>query len=653
MSGSTEPQNNEALSPTAIVGDTQFEIVFSTSPPVAYDLTFGEGGEDETEQSITGTVLVPFVKVYPRLLGFYSDTTFDGTLTLQVQNPTLSIKAFYDIDTFTGFSKTARQAFQAATRMLRPIQSLFYESLSEGTAVTTKFEEATHLKTFNIQKFEEGYTVSSYAVNFYQEAQPVKVYNLGDYQEALPLSTRMGSGFQNAKKTGTYYEDSFQEAIRMANRFGDSMQETELLGERYHFSTYYSAVFNTSFLSFFQNAEFPVNVVKVVVPPVIPEPSQSHDFDLTFECLPPELALLPQHYDIIFNNGCDRGQPPINVDFTEPYFVINTVELTNLETGEKLQALSIDFSTDTSSFAWSGSLTLPASEVLKVNSPTNQPVILSLEFNGNTALFLVQSISKAVSFNQKTYKVGLISPTALLDAPFSRVGSDTLKTNKAPQAILETLFNTPVTGVALDWQYLSPLDWIVKAQTFSYQSLSPIKAAGELLSGSAVFLYSELGSKTVTVRKKRPFQFWETALEPIELSESFTTSHSLSREYHPNYTAVYVISGVTGVSGTTAHITREGSSGSELAEQVVAPTLTSNAALIDAGKYKLGTAGLVEKRSLSMPVLPESPLLKPADVIKFTLDGDVCIGTVIGTSISVKFNSQYQNFEVEVVRGFN
>lgn len=641
---------------TPSVGD--YDLFFNNPNDEGADLVFGldvEGGG--TIPVTTGELSLPVLVPKPKLFASYNSHIYNAELFLTNPMVAFTFEAGYDVGTFKGFSRTAGQGFSDSKQLYETKGNRFQESAQLMELSTPRFQDGITLKVTTSSRFQLALSLKRVKVSFFEDAQPVKVRNFADYQEAELVSNQAVSLFEQAASLPTLTATSSFQIGQVVSRHFDTKatKAGSLNAVTYSFKSNYAAKVNKSFDMAYEFADYPINVVKPIIPVLPPTPPfdvKPYDHDITFWCPPAEEEFDPYNGDVVFND-CALALPPISVDYTEPYFVINTVELTNVETGEKIHASGVDFSTDSSSFAWSGSLSVSASEVVKLNSPTNKPVILTLEFNGNTALFLVQSISKAVSFNQKSYKVGLISPSALLDAPFSPVASGAITTNAAPQTIISNLFNTPNTGIAMSWQYLSPLDWIVKANTFSYQALSPIKAAGALLQGSAVFLYSELDSKTVSIKKKRPYQFWETAEDFIELEEAFTSSHSLSREYHQNYTGVYIISGVTGVVATTAYIKRDGYSGAELAAQVIAPTLTSNAALIDAGKYALGTAGLIEKRSLSMPIIRDQPLLKPADVVKFTLDGDVCIGTVLGTSISIKFNSQYQNFEVEVVKGFN
>ena len=641
----------------------EFDLLFEDVPQEGFDLLFGSKEEGEAIPVVDGMLTLSTLGVRPSVSGVVSRYTYYGSIILPPARLKPKVVAEYLVDTFKGLRVSTGTSFGSASIVETRSRVRTSEAEQEVFVFATAFEDAEKVKGVYWGSASTASSVSTYHTTFYQETEGVKTYYKTASQVAMSVSKQMSVGFQAAVITSVRYNSDAQFTLGVSREWRHAYEQAVYIGASFEYSNQYQTQVNNAFEVNYQNAEYPLNYIyrpPVVIPPdpdpdPEPEPEKVQNNDISFECLPFKEELNPYYSDLIFNDVCQGGaiEPPINVDFLEPYFVKNTIGLINLETGEVIAATSVDFSTDTSSFAWSGSLSVPASEVSKITSPTNKPVLLGLTFNGHEAIFLVQSITKSVSFNNKSYKVSVISPTALLSSPYSREDSFSLEQDAAPQTIIENLIDTPNTGIALDWQYLSPLDWIVKAKTFSYQSLPPIKAIGELVKDSAVFLYSELGSKTLTIKKKRPFAFWETVVDPIILQEAFTSSYSLSIEHHRNYTGVYAISGVSGVEGITAFITRAEYDGAELAPQIVVPPLTSNQALIDVGKYALGTSGVIEQRSLNTPIIEGQPLVKPADVVKFTHEGSTYVGTVLSTGINIKFNSQYQNFVVEVVKGFN
>lgn len=640
--------------PPAPLGD--FDLVFGSLPTEGNDIIFGAVSDTEGSlPEIKGDLSLPLPSLSVVAAADYLRYLYPTRISLPLPSLDISVKSAYDINTFRGFARSAFQGFSESVITVSTNHSKLQESVKIVESFRTRFQEADDLVETTKQGYELSYIISNQVVTFFEDAQPLKVMTLTSSQVSELESIQTRVGFQLAQVISPSPSTvRLQEAEIVSRNYEADATLAVGISRQYGFKTKYADPYNQSFDIFYQNAEFPVNVIPpVILPPVDPvDPDlKRFDYDIVFQCIPTEDELSPSNGDITFNN-CWKTKPPISVDYTEPYFVLNSIELTNLETGEAIQATSLDFSTDLSSFAWSGSMTVSADEVSKITSPTNNAVKVSLTFNGNLAVFMVKTISKTVSFNKAAYKVELISPTALLDSPYSRIDSRTVTEDIAPQSLIEPMLQTAVTGVALHWKYLSPLDWVVAANTFTYQELSPIKAIGKLLEGSAAFMYSDLDGSGLTIQRKRQVEFWEEGLNPIVLEPALVTSLSFSQERHRNFDAVYVISGLNNTLGITAHVVRDAYAGTELAPQIIAPTLTSPSAIRDAGKYCLGTVGVVETRTLSQPIIAGSPLLLPSDLVSFEQDGTTYLGTVISTGVSLKFNSQYQNFVVEVVKGF-
>lgn len=676
MTDPTTPLDSEGL---ATFYDLEFnqlphgegEVVFGQLPFTLgeYDLVFDSELRDDNHiifgdaPALGGTIPEIQAALDLPLQSFYLSgfaTAYKDLYRLSIRLPLpplpLTMVGSYDVNTFRGMARGAVQSFSESDFIIEDTRSKLRDSVRVLESFKTRFQEADFVIDTSLMRYQDSYIVKREAVTFFEQAQPVKEFIVTSSQVAEGVSRAKDVSFEAAESLSSHSSKvGFQEGEIVSRQTKTLAESATPVSRRFGFSNYYSQAYNKSFDVFYQNAEFPVNVVtKVVVPPVLPSYPiyrDQYEYDIGFSCLPTVADLDPLDGTIIFND-CWKTKPPSSVDFTEPYFVINSIELINLETGEAIQATSLDFSTDLSSFAWSGSMTVSADEVGKITSPTNNPVKVGLTFNGKPAVFMVQTISKAVSFNKAVYKVELISPTALLDSPYSRIDSRTVTEDIAPQSLIEPMMHTNVTGLVLKWQYLSPLDWVVAANTFTYQELAPVKAIGKLLEGSAAFMYSDLDGSGLTIKRKRQVEFWEEGLNPKVLDMNLLSSLSFAQERHRNFDAVYVISGLNTTLGITAHVVRDAYAGTELAPQIIAPTLTSPSSIRDAGKYRLGTAGIVETRTLSQPIIEGEHLLVPSDLVSFEQDGVSYIGTVLSTSVSLKFNSQYQNFVVEVVKGF-
>lgn len=354
-------------------------------------------------------------------------------------------------------------------------------------------------------------------------------------------------------------------------------------------------------------------------------------------------------YTIIFNDTCElKIDRP--TDYSEPIFVKNTFTLKNLETGQEIKATDLSFSTDVDSYAWTGSMTIPDNQVEFLKSPTNKAVLIEYIFNDIKAVFQVGKVSRNITFGQRSYKVKLSSPSIKLDEPISGVDSYTNQDTLTPSAYAEKLIDPTNNGINLIWDFLSPLEWVINKGAFTYQNLSPIKAIGSMLENSGAFISSSLDGKNLIVKRKRPVVFWEEidSSKIINIPTGVITSLGYEIEHLQHFNGVYVLA-----DDRTVFVRRRETNGAVLAPQIVAKQLTSNQACVEAGRYVLANAGIVETHDLAKPILNDGVLLNPADIVKFVLDDVTYIGTVISTSVAIKFNSQYQTFKVEVIKGFN
>lgn len=632
------------VSPTS-----SFDLSFKTSKVRGNDIIFGysqTGGIAET------TGVLSLTTPTPSLLGggVITSTPRFGTLQLVAPSPSISGVASYNINTFTGFiiqysvetANPAKLEVQANSPFQTPevIESTSASKAEGGQSVlqgyVSLFEEATSLEvSTRAHGLEAEGVLNSYRLRA-QEAVPISRMSSAEFEGTESLSYLYTGLYQIAEKLGSFTLEKYQ---------GAEGTGTKALGFSFGSSEQVRATWDSKA----EEAEpIPLEKEFEYEPPVVQLPN----YDIEFKCLPYSGELSPYNYAIIFNSLC-LLPPTEPTDYSETVFVKNTLTATNLNTGESFDLLKVDFSSDVDSFAWSGTMTLASSEVAKITSLDGNPVLITLDFNGKSALLMVRKLTRALSFNQPTFRVELISPTVVLDDPFKRPASFVLSEDETPQSIVETLLDTPNSGVSLEWGFLPPLEWVVKAGSFSYQELTPIKAIGALIAQSGAFVSSSLDAKTLHIKRRRPFCFWEPApVDGKDISEHLLLSLSFEQTFNRNYTGVYVISGTTSAQGLNANVVRDGYNGFELAPQVLAPTLTSPSACREAGRYVLGGAGVVELRTVNLPIIEGEPLLLPADVVRFTFEGTLYTGTVQATSIAVSFNNQSQSVSIECVKGF-
>jgi hypothetical protein len=94
----------------------------------------------------------------------------------------------------------------------------------------------------------------------------------------------------------------------------------------------------------------------------------------------------------------------------------------------------------------------------------------------------------------------------------------------------------------------------------------------------------------------------------------------------PLYERVFVSGQAGGVLG---QYTRQGMAGSVLRPQVVHPLITDAAAARQRAIAELADAGRLIRQSLTLMVLPETGILKPGTLLRYTDDDSAALGGVI------------------------
>ena len=597
----------------------------------------------------TGSITLSTILPSLNLSGLVTRYDYRGVLNLGNLNLIFYGSGRYNVNNpFENLNKK-NSFFQQSQKETTAINNRFREGVDLPKKTYHKYEEATPLWNGVYSKFDKSVYLGAGVLSKFELSERLAPFrNTQIFEKSIKISIGKNSDFQVSEKLNEVLAKSrFEVSLKVFVSKNESYQKSLPILITRDFNSGVSSLVAHNFFTKFEKAEELKNAgYKIsVTPPVIETKSNN---DIVFACLANEWEKNPSNYNIIFNDIC-KLKVDESTDYSEVIFVKNTFSLKNLETGEIVKATSINFSTDRESYSWTGSMSIPDDQIHFLKSPTNKPVLVEYLFNDIKAVLQVGKISRSVVFGQRAYKVTLSSPTVKFDEPTSRVSSYTNLDDIAPANFIETLIDPTNNKINLVWDFLSPLEWVVKAGAFTYQNLPIIKAIGALLKDSGAFVTTSLDGKNLIVKRKRPFMFWESIpKEKIIEIPKVITSLGYEVEYKPKFTGVYILA-----NNRTVNCIRRETNGSFLAPQVVASQLTSNLACVEAGRYVLADTGVVETHDLLKPILNDGVLILPADIIKFTLDNVTYIGTVISVGVDIKFNSQYQTIKVEVIKGFN
>lgn len=360
--------------------------------------------------------------------------------------------------------------------------------------------------------------------------------------------------------------------------------------------------------------------------------------DLNFVCLCNEIDA----HNLILNFGDDDCIPAIpNQNW---WYILNSLSVTRLDNDAEILVYDGNYRTDRSSWAWSYSLTVPHTEIAKLEPINGQPVVLKIMVNGHEHHMLLENRTRSRNFGNITYVLTGRSQTALLDAPYAPLRSFLQENERTSVQLAQAELDRVFSDTALNWQLIDDLGWIVANNSLSYSSLAPIAAIKLIAESGGGFIYSEKGSNTLSIKPLYKKTFWDAlTVDDYDrlVPESLVTSQSTDYELYPDYNGITLTNDRTGKQG---QVKRTGT-----AADVLLPP--ENNPLFDVvsmgafGKSKLAKAGMIETHTLTMPISTEVGECAPGEVFAFNAQW-----WGIVESVSVSFSHAKVNQTVKVER---
>lgn len=361
--------------------------------------------------------------------------------------------------------------------------------------------------------------------------------------------------------------------------------------------------------------------------------------DLNFNCLCTGSDL----HNLILNFGADDcipSLPPKNW-----WYIVNELSVSRLDNGQNILVYNGSYSTDRSRWCWSYSLSVPASEIPKLEPVNGQPVILRVMVNGTEHHMLLENRSRSRRFAEITYTLSGRSQSALLDAPYSPTRSFTQENERTARQLCQAELERVNSSTKLQWELIDELSWIVPAGSLSYSNMTPIAVIKMIAESAGGFVYSEKGSDTITIKPKYKKTFWDSiTVEEYDrlIPESLVTEQSTDYEPYPDYNGITLTNDRSGLSG---QIKRTGTAGDTLLETANSPLFTVES-MGSYGKSALAKAGMVETHNLVMPIGPDVSECAPGDLVAFNAEW---WGIIDGVNVSFNHAVINQSIKVESI----
>ena len=546
---------------------------------------------------------------------------------------------FQDINHQLGLERGLGVLFKNGRSLLGVRRIAWRKSILRVSNEALFFDQGLVISHRNEIGFDRGLTLSESIHAAFNQGIKLSRNQAVRWQENLKVRIARDLYFDESIKLRLNREFTHQEMIRKRRNISFSHQVAHVFEKRFSFDWDKGLELVTQDVIPWDKAKS-IHYRKHLLEPW-PEaitPEYEGTGDLNFVCLCHEV----DSHDVVLNFGEDDCIPGIpNRNW---WYILNSLSVTRLDNGVEIQVFDGNYSTDRSCWCWSYSLTVPASEIDKLEPINGQPVILKIIVNGTEHQMLLENRRRSRKFAQDTYTLIGRSQTALLAAPTAPLRSFLQENDRTSVQLCQAELDRVFSDTVLNWQLIDALGWIVERECLSYSNLAPIDAIKMVVESGGGFIYSEKGSNTLTIKPLYKKTFWDV-LSIAEydrlLPESAVVSQSTDYQIYPDYNGITL---TNDRKALVAQVKRTGTSADTLLQPENNP-LFNHVSMGAYGKAKLAKAGMVETHTYSMPISSEVGECVPGEILAFNAEW-----WGIVDSVSVSFSHAVVNQIVKVER---
>lgn len=347
--------------------------------------------------------------------------------------------------------------------------------------------------------------------------------------------------------------------------------------------------------------------------------------------------------------GCrPHAGPPaqIVVPIRRAYLVLNTTTLVRAADGVPLAPLALSLSIDVDSWTWGFDATIPGAELHLVEPLTaGEPVELIATVNGTAFRVLAERLQRDRRFAASRIRIAGRGRAGMLASPHSPIVTrNNLAARTAQQLLADALTDNGVSiGWSLDWQ---AADWLVPAGAYAHTG-SYIEHAQRIAEAAGAYVQAHRSADTLRILPRYPLLPWEwsAATPDVELPTAPVVRESIEWQTKPAYNRVYVSGTETG--GILGQVTRAGTAGELVAPMITDPLITHADAARARGRPVLADTGRQARITIDLPVLPETGILTPGQLVRYTEAGANHLGLVRATRVTAGLPTTRQSIELE------
>jgi len=291
----------------------------------------------------------------------------------------------------------------------------------------------------------------------------------------------------------------------------------------------------------------------------------------------------------------------------EVYKIVNSISVVKLPERIALEVDSINVSRSISDFAWSIGLTLLNKSSYELVKPVgSNHVEIEVSINAKVWRFFIAQGANQASGLKKSWSVSGFSKSKLLSDPFS-IKKSFVESSESTASQLVT--SEAVTqGFTVNWSTDLP-DWVIPANTFTYQDKTPIAAISMVCEAIDAIVEPDFTSYSLNIKPKFKHSVWNWGVATPDwvINQSLIKSESDSYSPKSNYNAINVIGSVWGDCKIP------GSAGDSYLPDVVNDLICTESAAQERGRAELCKAVAGEPKTIQIPLVD---LIVPGELIE-------------------------------------
>lgn len=453
--------------------------------------------------------------------------------------------------------------------------------------------ETNKLKSYFINDWHIARLVQSNDINF-------GIYN--SYLSAADSENQWGSADNVFYNRNPFFWYALKDIANRDVKFLSAINA----GRKYETVWNVSDVFTNKKNIIWNIAGLPSGCGPSIRPPVIPPKPPKPDVitikrDLIF-CKKPNNK---NPIDLVFGDECEWIDNGYSIPEKDVYIVQNNVEIFRTDDNKIIKAFTVDIGASRQDYLWSGSLSLPFSELEKiVDTP-------EIEININQYKFIVDvnDISIKQEFNSKLIEISVSSTTNRLKT----IKAHNLMRDASSIAIMSAQLSRDDLETGFKFVSQNSVDWVIPNGIIEYDDAFALDIINSIALAVGDTVISHAHNKEIIVKEKYSSEDTVYSL-PIGKLFDYGTDEIESEEYN-----AVVVTGEN--KGVTAVVRKDGTAGEKIASMIVNKLITgqeaARRAAINAIFNTSDRSVMIDAESV---LFKEAPMIYPSDAVKIGND---------------------------------